>query len=1183
MADTGDTPLIETTPPPAVSNLRSKFEQLAVQASSPSPKSPAVRSSVLPASPRPRVLEFADIISDAQRPTLRPISSASDLRSSSLRPSPSPVSDSPSAPSSPRLRPTPSSLHVPAPDPMKPTASLRKPPPPPPPHTRPSATPSPRPELNSTPARSATMSQFNGSVPHTSSPFEAESSRTPNHSLRTSPPRTSSATPPRVNGSLLVDSTARDVPRERRVPPPRPPRPSQHLDTQSTSSLDIRHEHAPSSESSLVSDHSSRSSSESDSLLIDVSPSPTLPPRPTKPPRPPVRAVPVRSATVQPVASSSSFIPPPLPARKTILDDNQNLQTHTSPTHQTSFSDEAPSPSDSVASTSTLPMPGRKAFGAHLPPPTRTIALGDKLPAPRRQQSGSSSESEDDDIKARIDLLPDSSRSSRRPPVLRCHTFDTNSIHVPAYTGVAAVAGHVVVVGTHHHLKIYNLSVQEKPLFNIDTRSIAGETKSKDNKVTCMEFRPAVNSEDRARYLWVGTKEGHLFEVDVANGVVSAVKFSAHASSVTHIFRHAGCMATVDEHGKVLVFSGDPSSGTDVSLSYSQPRIARIQDKQDFVKILNGQLWTSNRDVVTGPGGRPARGCAAVRIYDIFSPTFSSKNVAPSEPVGSVLSGASLPTMPGKVFLGHEGGHVTIWGVGANGEIHCEEVVKVSASDVLCLEGVNNRLWAGGRQGTIAAYDVAPRPWVMTNCWMAHQKLTVQSMTVDPWSMEKVERLCVYSIGRDERLYFWDGLLGVDWIDQELGKREKEYSSFRDMNVLIVSFNLDSAKPDQLVGSPENVNFLEDALRTANSPDIIAFGLQEVIDLESRKMAAKNFLLANKKNAADGGISQKVSTAYKKWFDRLVLAVRVAMPTETPYTVIHSESLVGLLSVIFIKVSERNSLKNIGITTVKRGMGGRYGNKGGIISRFVIDDSSLCFINCHLAAGQSHVRQRNADVAAMLEDKSLFPATDIMMEDPVAFVNGGDGSMVLDHEIVFLNGDMNYRIDLRRDVIINDIYAGNYHHLFSQDQLLKEMATNRGFRLRSFLEGPITFPPTYKYDRRSNTFDSSEKARSPAWCDRILWRSNDQSRVEQLDYRRYEVNVSDHRPVSSAFRMTVKSVHHELRAGVKAEVSGEWIGAQKKLLAEAMKYYQAQMMICGVRESSERGVVRGVSSSLDSF
>jgi hypothetical protein len=76
-------------------------------------------------------------------------------------------------------------------------------------------------------------------------------------------------------------------------------------------------------------------------------------------------------------------------------------------------------------------------------------------------------------------------------------------------------------------------------------------------------------------------------------------------------------------------------------------------------------------------------------------------------------------------------------------------------------------------------------------------------------------------------------------------------------------------------------------------------------------------------------------------------------------------------------------------------------SQGAVIGRFVIDDSSLCFINCHLAAGQHQTRQRGRDIAAILEERALFPENSIV--EPVAFTNGGGGSMVLDHEIVFVS------------------------------------------------------------------------------------------------------------------------------------------------------------------------------------
>jgi len=159
------------------------------------------------------------------------------------------------------------------------------------------------------------------------------------------------------------------------------------------------------------------------------------------------------------------------------------------------------------------------------------------------------------------------------------------------------------------------------------------------------------------------------------------------------------------------------------------------------------------------------------------------------------------------------------------------------------------------------------------------------------------------------------------------------------------------------------------------------------------------------------------------------------------------------------------------------------------------------------------------------------------------------------------SGDMNYRIDQRRDNIIAAIESGGYESLFLSDQLMKEMKQNRGFRLRHFTEGSITFAPTYKYDRRSSEYDSSEKSRAPAWCDRVLWRSCVPSRVSQINYQRYEANVSDHRPISAGFTITVKSIHHEARAMVKTEVEMRWIEVQERLLSAAQEFYISQALI----------------------
>jgi hypothetical protein len=156
---------------------------------------------------------------------------------------------------------------------------------------------------------------------------------------------------------------------------------------------------------------------------------------------------------------------------------------------------------------------------------------------------------------------------------------------------------------------------------------------------------------------------------------------------------------------------------------------------------------------------------------------------------------------------------------------------------------------------------------------------------------------------------------------------------------------------------------------------------------------------------------------------------------------------------------------------------------------------------------------------------------------------------------------MNYRIDHRRDAIVNAVRTNDLATLLNHDQLLREIKHNRGFRFRGFSEGPITFLPTYKYDPRSDEYDSSEKRRLPAWCDRVLWRSSDPNHVQQLHYQRYEANVSDHRPISAAFTVTVKSVKHEVREVAKKEVQLMWVDEQMRLLLAARDFYVREALI----------------------
>jgi endonuclease/exonuclease/phosphatase family metal-dependent hydrolase len=213
----------------------------------------------------------------------------------------------------------------------------------------------------------------------------------------------------------------------------------------------------------------------------------------------------------------------------------------------------------------------------------------------------------------------------------------------------------------------------------------------------------------------------------------------------------------------------------------------------------------------------------------------------------------------------------------------------------------------------------------------------------------------------------------------------------------------------------------------------------------------------------------------------------------------------------------------------------------------------MCFVNCHLAAGQTQTANRNNDIAAILEAESL-PAESNMTLRTDQFVSGGDGTMIMDHEVCILNGDLNYRIDaIPRNTIIEAIRQNNLTKLLDRDQLLASRRKNPGFRLRSFTERLITFAPTYKYDVGSDEYDSSDKKRSPAWCDRVLYRGL--GRVKQLDYRRHEVRASDHRPVSAAFKIRVKTVMAQERAVTWDVCNKEFQEEKRRLASEASIEY----------------------------
>jgi len=299
--------------------------------------------------------------------------------------------------------------------------------------------------------------------------------------------------------------------------------------------------------------------------------------------------------------------------------------------------------------------------------------------------------------------------------------------------------------------------------------------------------------------------------------------------------------------------------------------------------------------------------------------------------------------------------------------------------------------------------------------------------------------------------------------------------------------------------------------------------------------------MTKKKNTKQ--LNENITQRYKLWYEKLVNVVG------KEYKVLKTDNLVGLFTCIFAKESELKHIRDSDVAIKKTGLKGYHGNKGSIATRFIYDDTSICFVNCHLAAGQKQIMERNTDAAKILDNTTFPPRANYAWHDnEYVFTYGGDGSMVLDHEIVFFSGDLNYRINLPREQVLEAIEDENHSFLLEHDQLVKERNTNPGFRLRSFLEGIPTFAPTYKYNPGEDEYDTSEKRRIPAWCDRILYRGNN---VKQEHYLRYECKVSDHRPISGAFSIRTKTI---IKDQAEAEKLGKvWKDNVKEEVEKAWK------------------------------
>jgi WD40 repeat protein len=331
---------------------------------------------------------------------------------------------------------------------------------------------------------------------------------------------------------------------------------------------------------------------------------------------------------------------------------------------------------------------------------------------------------------------PDSSQANRRPPVFR---EGPKEIPTRYDTKLFAICGEYICT-TGYVTRVWSLMTGEMIM------SLShGETV----KATAVAFRPAKDVNDEGMRFWLGTNTGEMHELDIPTQSVVYTKSNAHVRTpIIKIYRYASEMWSLDEDGKIHIWSADDTGSPTLKQT---PNTFRVPRGHTFSIISGSQLWIAL--------GKEIRVYRRTEDNNFF---VQATAVALSQPnAGEVTSGAILSSQPDRIYFGHVDGKVSIY---AKKDFGCLGVVNVSLYKISSLVGVGDHLWAGYITGMIYVYDTSTTPWKVMKDWRGHEKASIAGIQADRTSVWKLDRFQVASLGTDNMLRIWDGMLEEDWL-----------------------------------------------------------------------------------------------------------------------------------------------------------------------------------------------------------------------------------------------------------------------------------------------------------------------------------------------------------------------------------------------------------------------------------
>jgi hypothetical protein len=304
------------------------------------------------------------------------------------------------------------------------------------------------------------------------------------------------------------------------------------------------------------------------------------------------------------------------------------------------------------------------------------------------------------------------------------------------------------------------------------------------------------------------------------------------------------------------------------------------------------------------------------------------------------------------------------------------------------------------------------------------------------------------------------------------------------------------------------------------------------------------------------------------------------------YVTIAARQMVGIVLLVLVKRPHAPFVREVMTADAGTGVLRAGGNKGAVTCRFALYDKTISFVACHLAAHEQNVERRNQEFGEIIR-RSVFVRDPAAAEQPSPFAYldydnapPPDSLNVLEHDVVFWIGDLNYRIQLPSDQVMNLVAREDWKQLRKYDQL--DNARLNGEAFQGFEEGILDFAPTYKLEKDANNYSMKEcedkssvvVKRTPSWTDRVLYRDrvrssprnivsnesherrifqppspldaikdagvgdaggfgdaekhrrkNQRQRGLRLNcYERHEVLSSDHRPVSAGFTLDFRVI-----------------------------------------------------------